>query len=65
VEVILNMSERMEQMQRELEQVRAEMEAEIERLRGLLGERSRNLPTVRRRQLQSGREMGQAKEDES
>ncbi len=65
VEVILNMTERMEQMQQEMDAVRAELEAEIERLRQLLGERSRNLPTVRRRQLQSGRRSGQAKEDET
>jgi MerR family transcriptional regulator/heat shock protein HspR len=65
VEVILNMTERMEQMQREMEAVRAEMEAEIERLRRLLDERSRNLPTVRRRQLASGRPARQPKEDES
>lgn len=65
VEVILNMTERMEQMQQEMHAIRAEMEAEIERLRQLLGERSRNLPTVRRRQLQSGRRTGRAKEDET
>lgn len=65
VEVILNMTERMEQMQSEMEQMRSELEAEIMRLRGLVSERSRNLPTVRRRQLQSGRASGQTKEDES
>ena len=65
VELILNMSERMEEMQREMEAVRAELEAEIARLRQLLDERSRNLPTVRQQQLQSGREASQPKEDES
>ena len=55
VEVILNMTERMEQMQKEIEAVQSELEAEIERLRQLLDERSRNLPTIRRRQLRSGR----------
>lgn len=64
VEVILNMSERMEQMQQEMEAVRAELEAEINRLRQLLDERSRNLPTVRRPRLQSGREASQAEEGE-
>jgi MerR family transcriptional regulator/heat shock protein HspR len=59
VEVILNMTQRMEEMQQEMEALRAEMEAEIERLRQLLDERSRNLPTVRRRQLQSGRTTGE------
>lgn len=65
VEVILNMTERMEEMQREMEAVRQELEAEIERLRALLDERSRNLPTVRRRQLASDRPARQPKEDES
>lgn len=65
VEVILNMTERMEEMQREMDAIRAEMGAEIERLRALLDERSRNLPTVRRRQLASGRPASQPKEDES
>ncbi len=65
VEVILNMTERMEEMQREMEAVRRELEAEIERLHALLDERSRNLPTVRRRQLASGRPARQPKEDES
>jgi len=64
VEVILNMSERMEAMQREMDAVRAELEGEIARLRQLLDERSRNLPAVRRRQLQSGREADYPKEDE-
>lgn len=65
VEVILNMTQRMEQMQQEMDQLRVEMEAEVERLRRLVDERGRNLPTVRRRQLASGRTTGQAKEDES
>ncbi len=65
VEVILNMTERMEQMQREMEAERAMLEAEISRLRSLLDEHSRNLPTVRRRQLQSGREASLPKEGES
>lgn len=65
VEVILNMTERMEDMQREMEVIRQEMEAEIERLRSLLDERARNLPTVRRRQLAAGRPARQPKEDES
>ncbi len=65
VEVILNMTERMEQMQQEMEAIRQEMEAEIDRLRALLDERSRNLPTVRRRQLGAGRPARQPKEDES
>ena len=65
VEVILNMSERMEQMQREMEDMRAEFEAEVTRLRKLLDEHARNLPTVRRRQLPSGQEAAQPKEDES
>lgn len=65
VEVILNMTERMEEMQREMDAIRAEMEAEIVRLRALLDERSRNLPTVRRRQLPSGRPARQPEEDES
>lgn len=59
VEVILNMTERMAEMQQEMEALRVELEAEIERLRQLLDERSRNLPTVRRRQLQSGRTTGE------
>lgn len=65
VEVILNMTQRMEEMQQEMDRIRAEMEAELERLRLLVDERSRNLPTVRRRQLTSGRSTGRAKEDES
>ncbi|HOQ97443.1 MAG TPA: helix-turn-helix transcriptional regulator [Anaerolineae bacterium] len=65
VEVILNLTERIEQMQAEMDAMRAEMEAEIEHLRALLDERSRNLPTVRRRQLPSGRPASQPKEDES
>lgn len=65
VEVILNMTERIEEMQREMEAQRQELEAEIERLRSLLDERSRKLPTVRRRQLVSGRPPRQPKEDES
>jgi MerR family transcriptional regulator, heat shock protein HspR len=65
VEVILNMTERMEAMQQEMEVLRAEMQAEIDRLRQQLDERSRNLPTVRRRQLRSGREESLPKEDES
>jgi len=65
VEVILNMTGRMEQLQQEMDAVRAELEAEINRLRQLLDERARNLPTVRRRQLASGRGAGESKEDES
>ncbi len=65
VEVILNMSERMEQMQLEMEAVRAELLAEIDRLHQLLDERSRNLPTVRRRQLASGHDKSRPEEDES
>ena len=38
VEVILNMTERMRRMQEEMEGVRAELEAEIERLRRQLSE---------------------------
>jgi len=38
VEVIMNMIERMKQMQEEMERVRAELEAEIERLRRKLSE---------------------------
>ena len=57
------MSERLEQMQREMEAFRADAEAEIARLRALLDERSRNLPTVRRSELPSGREASQHKED--
>lgn len=64
VEVILNMTERMEEMQREMEAMRAAFEAEIERLRRLLDERSRNLPTVLRGQLPSGRPAGQQNEEE-
>ena len=65
VEVIMNMSDRMAEMQREMDAIRAELEAEIDRLRALLDERSRSLPTIRRRQLQSGREgSGRPKEDE-
>ncbi len=37
VEVILNMSERMERLQDEMDRMRAEFEAEIERLRRELG----------------------------
>ncbi len=65
VEVILNMTARMEEMQREMDAMRAEMEAEVIRLRALIDERARNLPTVRRRQLGSGRPASQPKEDES
>ncbi|MDI7275654.1 MAG: helix-turn-helix transcriptional regulator [Anaerolineae bacterium] len=65
VEVILNMSERIEEMQREMEAMRASFEAEVERLRRLMDERSRNLPTVRRRQLPSGRLASEPKEDEA
>jgi MerR family transcriptional regulator/heat shock protein HspR len=65
VEVILNMTERMEQMQQEMEAIRAELEAEVARLQKLLDERSGNLPTIRRRQLQSGRQAGQPEEDKS
>lgn len=65
VEVILNMTERMERMQCEMEALRAELQAEIDHLHNLLDERSRNLPTVRRRQLQSGRPTSQPEEDES
>ena len=65
VEVILNMSARMEQMQREMDALRAEFEAQAAQLQRLLDERTRNLPTVRRRQLPSGQESIQSKEDES
>jgi len=65
VEVILNMTERMEQMQGEMENMQAELGAQVERLRQLLDERSRVLPTVRRRQLPSGRETSQPEEGES
>ena len=65
VEVILNMSARMEQMQREMDALRAEFEAQAAQLQRLLDERTRNLPTVRRRQLPSGQEAIQSKEDES
>ena len=56
VDVILNLTERMEQMQREMEEERTRLLNEIERLRAMLDERQRNLPTIRRRQLGSGRE---------
>ncbi len=65
VEVILNMSERMEEMRREMEEIRAEMEAEIVRLRQQLDERSRNLPTIRRRQLPGGPEASRPKEGDT
>lgn len=65
VEVILNMSARMEQMQREMETLRAELEARVAQLQSLLDERSRKLPAVRRRQLPSGQEPTEPKEDES
>jgi MerR family transcriptional regulator/heat shock protein HspR len=64
VEVILNMSERMEEMQREMEAMRAALEAEVQRLRRLVDERSRNLPTVLRGQLPSGRLAGERNEEE-
>jgi MerR family transcriptional regulator/heat shock protein HspR len=38
VEVIFNMRRRMREMQREMDQMRAEFEEEIERLRGVLDE---------------------------
>ncbi len=65
VEVILNMSARMEIMQREMDALRAEFEAQISQLQKLLDERPRNLPAVRRRQLLSGQGPNQPKEDES
>ena len=38
VEVIMNMAERMREMQREMERMRAEFDAEVRRLRGLLAD---------------------------